>query len=391
MKVLQINDYVTRGGCEVVVQRTVELLSRAGHEVELFASDRSPGHKRTFAGYVGFSPWRRELADCLASFQPDVVHLHNFYHELSPGILATLARHRRDHELRIVMTAHDYHLICPNAGLFYIGRGDLLTADVDRLKQLHYLLVRRWDARSPLHSWAKKIQHCLNYRLGRDLRQVIDLVLCPSRFMEGALSRHALPTVQVPLPAPNAPVRDRERSAGPLRLIFAGRIDPEKGLAEFLGTLPASFEGMMTVVGDGAERDRCQRIVAQRGLKSCVEFVGGQAHEKTLAMIGAAHVLVLPSLWVENSPMSLVEAISLGTNVLVSDIGAMPEIIEDSGVGFRFDPHNEQTLIDVLGEIGAAHESESLNQFDSSSFLAQRSESAYLENLLRVYAGAASG
>lgn len=391
MKVLQINDYVTRGGCEVVVQSTVELLSSAGHEVELFTSDRAPGHKRTFAGYVGFSPWRRELVDCLAGFQPDVVHLHNFYHELSPGILATLARHRRDHELRIVMTAHDYHLICPNAGLFYIGRGGPPTADVDRLKQLNYLLVRRWDARSPLHSWAKKLQHCLNYRLGRDLRQVIDLVLCPSRFMEGALSRHALPTVQVPLPSPNAPVRDRERSAGPLRLIFAGRIDPEKGLAEFLSTLPVSFEGMLTVVGDGAERDRCQRIVAKRGLKSRVQFVGAKTHDETLAMIGAAHVLVLPSLWVENSPMSLVEAISLGTNVLVSDIGAMPEIIEDSGVGYRFDPHKPQTLTDILSEISAAYENESLNQFDASAFLSKRSESAYLENLLRAYAGSASG
>src|SRR5258707_610187 len=116
-RVLHINDYPTDagGGAEIVMQQTVSLLRRHGISAETFTGADLPRAWQTPWHYVDNGRARRALAAKLAAFQPDIVHLHNFYHVLSPGILATLADFNRSHRLRIVMTAHDYHLACPNS------------------------------------------------------------------------------------------------------------------------------------------------------------------------------------------------------------------------------------------------------------------------------------
>src|SRR5258708_3519733 len=110
-RVLQVNDFaLSAGGAEVVVAQTVELLRGSGHEVDVFTAADLPDARLTPRRYID-NPVAR-----LEAFQHDVVHLHNFYHLLSPGILATVADYKRRRRVRVVMTAHDFHLLCPNAG-----------------------------------------------------------------------------------------------------------------------------------------------------------------------------------------------------------------------------------------------------------------------------------
>ncbi len=381
MKVLHVNDYRSLGGAEVVMAVTVSLLRDRGLEVETFTAADVTGLRRTPLTYVNSPKARRALEGRLASFKPDVVHLHNFYHVLSPGILAVLAREKRRRPLRVVMTAHDYHLVCPSAGLFYVSGGLIQCGHVDRLGSIVYLLSHRWDQRSAAHSLLKVAQHVWNYRLHRR-RRVIDCVICPSRYVEGIFTSRGLPTCFVPHPVPPQE-RASSRSADELRLVFAGRVESEKGVVELLEMWPVDFGGRLTIVGEGSRLSRCRTLARQRGLD--VQFTGAVSREDVATILGQNHVLVLPSLVAETYGMSLVEALAAGTNILVSDLGAMREIVESSGTGFRYTTGDAKSLAEALDRVHRSFRNGALNQFDVSAFVRARSGHLYTDRLLEVY------
>lgn len=385
-RVLHVNDYPpdALGGAEVVMTRTADLLRAAGYDVRTFTAADLPDRRLSAARYLDNRIARRALHKALDTFRPAVVHLHNYYHLLSPGILDVLADYKRTTAARVVMTAHDYHLVCPNSGgnWFRDGPRAIRPEDVGSWRAL---LLRRWDHRGRTYSWLKVAQHVWHYRL-RDRRRVLDLVLCPSRFLQRLVDRVGLRTAHVPLPnPPPAP------PAGPrpdrLTLTFAGRIESEKGLLPFLRHLPATFPGRIRIVGDGAERPAVEALVRVRGLTDRVEFLGRRPHPETLRLIAESHVVLLPSVVLENYPLSLIEALAVGTNVLASDLGGMREIVADAGVGYVFVPANGGEIADRLARIAAAHEAGTLNTFDAAAFLAGRDERAYCEAIVRAYEG----
>lgn len=395
---LHINDYRTGGGCEVLVTATIDLLRSRGIDTQLFTIDDVADSRLTPLRYLNSRPARTALRQRLGEFQPEVIHLHNFYHVLSPGILREIGAWKLTNRCCVVMTAHDYHLVCPNSGGMWC-RGPARSAanrrpimhpiDIARVHSPAYVLTRRWDHRSLSHSMLKVIQHGWNYWL-IDARRVIDTVICPSRFMERLVRHAGLRTNFLPHPAPAVEPAHHARY-GPLRLVFAGRVEPEKGLREFLQILPGDFVGMLTIIGEGSELDRCRMIVDARGMNHQVEFLGRLPHAQTLAIIARCHSLVLPSLCLENYPLSVIEALATGTNILVCNHGGMKEIVDELGVGFTFTPMDEASLAQAIRGIERAHSDGSLNAFDVRTALSVHNADAHLNSLLNVYHGKAAG
>lgn len=385
-RVLHVNDRPpdTLGGAEVLMARTCDLLRAAGWEVRTFTEADLPDRRPTAFRYIHNRVARTALRKTLADFRPDVVHLHNYYHILSPAILPELAGYRRRTGARVVMTAHDYHLVCPNSGGNWFRHGPRL-ADERRLRSWGYLLTRRWDHRGLAYSALKLLQHVWHYRL-RDRRRVIDEIICTCRFLRDWLLGLGLPAVHLANPNPQVDTKPRPRPAE-LTLVFAGRIEPEKGIERFLEILPADFAGRVVVVGDGDDRPACEAVCRARGLGDRVTFLGRRSHAQTVEQIAAAHVVVVPSLLFETYPLVAQEALTVRTNVLVADYGGMREIVEDAGVGYRFHPDLPDTLAEQLRLIRQAHAAGTLNAFDPSAFLAARTEATYLAGLLRAYAG----
>jgi glycosyltransferase involved in cell wall biosynthesis len=386
LKVLQVNDYPSSagGGAEVVLERTMQLLRPHTAQVEVFTSADLADARLTPRRYVDNPVARRALAARLETLRPDIVHLHNFYHVLSPGILLELQRYRRRRPLRVVMTAHDYHLVCPNSGGNWFEVGATRPIDPKRIGSLRYLLSRRWDERGSLHSLLKTLQHLWNYRW-RGVFRTLDLIICPSRYVERLLQPLGVATLHLPNPTPVA--QSEGLRPKHLRLIFAGRLVGEKGMARLIEQLPATFQGELAVIGTGPEELRCRRAALARGLGSRVRFLGRLPHAQTLAEIAQSHVLVLPSLCLEGAPLTLIEALAAGTNVLASNFGGMREIVESAGVGYLFDPVRPQSLLEQLTRIEVDHREGRLNRFEIASFLAARTESYYLAGLLQAYRG----
>lgn len=388
MKILHVNDYAVGlgGGAEVVMGRTVDGLRLRGHTVDMFTSADLADAGRTPWRYLDNAIARRALSARLKAFRPDVVHLHNYYHVLSPGILVELASFKRQHSMRVVMTAHDYHLVCPNSGgnWFRAHSPAFLRVNPVRLPSLTYLFTRRWDHRGLAYAWLKLIQHIWSYRC-RKLHGAIDALICPSRFLEAMLRPLGLPTHCVANPTPPL-----QRFAGvksdQLHLVFVGRVVPEKGLLQYLRILPVGFAGIMTVVGDGEDLEACRRVCLERGLADRITFLGQLPHAQTLERVGEAHVLVLPSVLFENYPMALVEALASRTNLLTSALGGMKEMVETSSVGFLYDPESADSLDAALRRIEVEFHAGTLNRFDVSTFLQERDEEAYFSQLECIYA-----
>ena len=388
-RVLHVNDYPAEdlGGTEVLMARTLALLRTAGWDARPFTRADLPDPKLTPLRYLDNRVARLALRRTLAEFAPDVIHLHNYYHVLSPGVLAELARYKDRSGARVVMTAHDYHLVCPNSGATWFRRGEPMPADLNRIRSWGYLLGRRWDRRGRGYSALKVAQHVWHYRR-TDRRTAIDLVISPSRFLQSAVARAGRPAVWLANPNPPT-LPGRSKRPAELTLVFAGRVEPEKGLVRLLEMLPADFVGRLLVLGDGVDRPAAEAVCARRGLGDRVDFLGRRPHVEALGIIAAAHVLVLPSRWDENYPLSLIEALAAGTNLLVADRGGMREIVEDAGVGYRFRPDDAVSLAEQLRTIRDAHATGTLNAFDATAFLAGRDEASYLAGILRAYAGEA--
>lgn len=386
-KVLHVNDYPADqgGGAELMMRRTMELVRAVGWRAEAFTGADLPDARRTLRRYFDNPVARRALVARLDEFRPDVVHLHNYYHLLSPGILRELALRRPALGFKVVMTAHDYHLACPNSGGTWYRRGVPRALEPARSQSLWRLLTRRWDYRGPAYSLLKLLQHFWSYRW-RDLARGIDAIICPSRFVQDLLRHKVRHTVLLPHPRPQLSSLHVERPRE-LRLVYVGRLEPEKGIRHFLESFPATWPGTLTIIGEGSERSRCERLCRKRGWQDRFFFLGRLPHEKTLAQIAAAHVLVLPSRCPESFGLTLLEALSVGTNLLVSHYGAMREMVETAGVGYLFDPESPASLHTQLRRIERDFASGALQGFDVTQYLNERSEAAYVRRLLNIYEG----
>jgi glycosyltransferase involved in cell wall biosynthesis len=389
--VLHINDYPIEagGGAEVVMARTIALLRERGLAVETFTSADLADHTVRPLRYIDHAGARRALAAKLEAFRPEVVHLHNYYHVLSPGILGTLAEHKRRHRLHVVLSAHDYHLICPNSGgsWFRWWTGQRENIEPAALT-LPMLLTRNWDQRGIAYSLLKLAQHGWNYRWHRR-HAVIDCVICPSRFVERMLAPLPLATCWLPHPAPPR-ATTRPTRTGPLRFVFAGRIESEKGLNELFRIWPDDDASTFTIIGAGAELPACMAMCAQPRWRGRVEFAGRLPHAETLARIADCHVLVQPSRVLETFGLTLIEALAQGTNILAAQRGAAGEIVEATGVGFLYQPDDPRSLAEQVDAIRRQYDEGTLNRFDIARYLEEHSERRYVEKLLAIYGSGAT-
>lgn len=381
MRVLSINDYsLPSGGAEIIWRQTHELLLEAGVDSRLFGADEIVS-RRTPWSYVYSRRAAAELREQVRTWRPDIVHLHNFYHLCSPSIVRELASARRRGEVgRIIATAHDFHLICPNPGLLHWSPDHEFTlVDPTILLRPVQKFTMRWDGGGWHRSWLRATQHVVAYDL-LHLRQVFDRVLCPSEFLANALSS-VVDTEVLPNPAPAPVAVNKDMSS--LRAVCAGRITSEKGLTAFLELAPESFLNCLVVAGSGDDDARAQEVARRRGLTT--RFLGHIAHDDVLALLEQAHIVVLPSRMYENAPTILFEGLSRGANLLASDLGGIREIAKESHTGFLFDPWNRSSIEKEVDRARDAFAIGDLNTFDVSGFLGARSGSNYTAALLACY------
>jgi len=310
---------------------------------------------------VRFSPaaassliWNREAARnldaLLREVRPDVVHIHNAYHHLSPSILPVLKRHR----LPVVMTLHDLRLLCPAIHMLRDG------APCERCKD-----GRLWnavagscvkDSRTASLLAAVETWHQRSRGL---YESTVSRFLCPSEFYVKKYREWGYPEDKL-VPLPNFVDDDRFRPNEELprhEYLYFGRLSKEKGLATLLkahalwrderaaaGREPPP---LLKIAGSGPIADDLKRLAVELGLDEGI-FLGALPPSELEALLPNMKFSVLPSEWYENGPLSLLESLSCGVPVLGADIAGIPECIDDGVEGVLFESGRVDALVVAL-------------------------------------------
>ncbi|MHB8079154.1 MAG: glycosyltransferase family 4 protein [Candidatus Krumholzibacteriia bacterium] len=276
-----------------------------------------------------------------AAVSPDVVHLHNIYHQISPSIVWAFRRAR----VPMVMTVHDYKLICPGYVLHAGGR----ICEECRGGRYHRAIVNRCVLSSRSASAVAALESGL-HRLVHTYDHVA-LFLCPSRFLRDKLAdfgvseqrlRHLpyhLPDgVHVPTPVPES-----------RRCIYVGRLSREKGIRTLLRAFRrlTGIDLCLDILGEGPLRSELEREAAACG-PGRVRFHGYLEGAALHDAIRGADFAVLPAEYHENLPYGILEPFALGRPVVASRAGGIPELVRDGVTGRLFAMGDERDLADAL-------------------------------------------
>jgi glycosyltransferase involved in cell wall biosynthesis len=321
MRILQLHTrYREAGGEDSVVRAEAALLDQAGHEVLSYVVDNPVGPLDT-AVALAMSPWNPtaalKLRETASRLRPDVAHVHNTWYSLSPSVIAALDGLR----IPVVMTLHNYRLLCVNGMLFRDGR---VCEDCVGSHPWHGVQHRCYR-RSAAASIPAAMTIALNRRRHTWDRQV-QLFLTMTEFSRQRFIAGGLPPDRI-LVKPHFVADPGPRPAPPSAsstILFVGRLSREKGLDILLDALSATATQNLEliVVGDGPER-----LALERRAGPIVRFTGRLDSEKVRRLMLTARALVFPSQWYETFGMSIIEAMAAGLPVLASDLGGTAEVI----------------------------------------------------------------
>lgn len=264
----------------------------------------------------------------LRRFQPDVVHLHNIYHQLSPSVLRPIARAG----IPAFLTLHDYKLVCPTYQ--FLDHGSICTACVTQGPMTAARRRCKDGAFAP--SAIAAVEVSLHRRLG--LYSDVAAFICPSEFLRSQVAEAGVAPDRLVQVNNFTDLTVRPRGAdsgGPA--VFAGRLSHEKGvdvLIDAIGVLAAELpsEVLLRVAGDGPLREALT-AQAERVAPGRIEFLGRLPREELVEVMRSASVAVIPSRWLENMPLSVLEAAALGLPVVGSALGGLIELIDDGVTG----------------------------------------------------------
>ncbi len=176
-------------------------------------------------------------------------------------------------------------------------------------------------------------------------------VICPSSFLADRAVRWGFPrdritvvpsSVTAPALDPRENLRRRHGLDGPT-LVFVGRFVAQKSLETALEALGSAGGVNLVLVGDGPERPRIEGHARRLGLTGRVRFVGAQGRQAVFELLRAGDALLLSSS-TENLPHAIVEALSVGTPVIATSVGGVPEVVEDGKNGLLVPPQDSTAL-----------------------------------------------
>jgi glycosyltransferase involved in cell wall biosynthesis len=326
------NAYQQRGGEDSVVEAELALLREGGHAVETCFRHNDEVAAMSRPALLANTLWSRRTVDELDAlaqrFRPDVIHVHNTHPLVSPSVFWAAAKLR----VPVVQTLHNFRLLCPQGMLL---RDEKVCEDC--LGHVPWRGVwHRCYRGSAVQSAVVAATVTLHRAAGTWQRKVSRYIalnnFCRDKFVQGGLPAERMRIkpnfVDVPAPEPGVP-----RSGG----LFVGRLSTEKGVGVLARALAAAPQVTLSVIGTGELEGELRAVVRER-------MLGFLPLPQILTLMQRASWLVVPSIWYENFPRTIVEAYACGLPVIASRLGALPELVEDGRTGLLFEPGSADDL-----------------------------------------------
>lgn len=357
------NHYQQPGGEDQVFASEARLLEENGHRVLLHTVHNNAIEHQNNLVLATKTLWNNEayasLRKLLRKERPALIHVHNTMPLLSPAVY--YAAH--DEGVPVIQTLHNYRLLCPGACFFRNGavceRCLHKTVAWPSVAHACYrdsriasgVVATMLTAHRLAHTWTDKINAYI--------------ALTPfarRKFIEGGLPAHKIVVKPNFMHDDPGPGKGRGEYA-----LFVGRLSQEKGLDTLLNAWKRLAPRIpLKIVGDGPMSPYVSEEV--RALEG-VEWLGRQPREQVLALMKEAFTLVIPSVWYEGCPLTIIEAYAVGVPVIASRLGSMASMIDHGRTGLLFKPGDPEDL--------AAQVTWALTHPEALAFMRIRSRTAF--------------
>ncbi|MFZ0772306.1 MAG: glycosyltransferase family 4 protein [Candidatus Sulfotelmatobacter sp.] len=350
MRILFCNKYnYPFSGTEAYLFEAMELMRSKGHEAALFSmadprGDPTPYdhyfvpqmdfkkqsswfHKAGLAAHAIYSPdARRRIRAMIAEFRPDVAHVRNIYHHLSPSILWEL----KAQNVPVVYHLNDFKVLCPSYNL--VLRGEACEACKGgecwhALKEKCYpgsAARMTLVAEAYLHKWLGTYRKC------------VDCFLAPSQFVRDKFVEHGWDATKFEVLPHFQPVKQvSRRSSENAPLLYFGRLSQEKGVQDLLHAMQQLPNLRLIVAGDGPERTKLEELSTKLGLAN-VEFRGYLRSAELDRAIANSSFTVLPSHAYETLGKTILESYAQARAVVASDLGSRRELVHEGKTGLLY-------------------------------------------------------
>lgn len=365
MKILLVNKFFyLKGGSEYVFFEEGKLLESRGHKVVFFSMQNPKNlpseHKGYFTSNVDYEKGKlkdkidaalkllysfeakRKIEQLIKQERPDIAHLHNIYHQISPSILHSLKKYR----IPIVMTLHDYKMVCASYLLFADGR----PCEACMGERYYNCFLKACVKDSRAKSFLNTIEMYLHHKMLR-IYGLVDVFISPSKFVKHKLERMAFKRKIIHLPnfIKCDEIINPQFSAGEKSIVYFGRLSPEKGLFTLLKAVKG-LDVVLKIIGVGPAEESL-RLKAKNEKLTNINFLGYMIGEELKDEIAKSMFAVLPSECYENNPRSVIEAFALGKPVVGARIGGIPELVKDKVTGSTFKAGDVKDLREKIEQL----------------------------------------
>ena len=357
MNILSVNKFFwQKGGSEAVFFGEKALLESRGHSVVPFSmadeKNLPSDYSRFFVSHIDYATAggaaklrsamniiysfeaKSKMQQLLREFAPDVAHFHIFQHQISPSVFGPLKKQG----VPLVLTLHDLKPICPTYKMYVNNE----VCEACKGRKFYNCFLKSCTMGSRFKSLINTVEMYLHYMLG--YYQNVERYIAVSRFYRDKMIEFGFKPEQV-VYIPNFIDASRfERPYGDEGYgLFFGRLSYEKGLDHLLDAAEKVPDIPLYIAGTGPSEAQLKQAVADKGLKN-IRFLGFVSGDALLDLIAKASFTVIPSIWYENCPMSVLESLALQTPVIGADIGGIPELVNDSVDGYTYEAGNSEAL-----------------------------------------------
>jgi len=389
-----------RGGDCLYTLRLMDLLSKAGHTVIPFSMHHPQNYKTAYDDYfvphidfrdelkhAGIKNALKVLSRAIANFKaanlmqkliekyhPDIIHLNNIHHQLTPAILSAPAKYN----IPVVWTLHDNILNCPDNTFLRNGKICTKCADGNNIHAIVHRCKKGSLGASVIAALESTIYN------PRKLAGLVKKFIAPSRFLADILVNHGLPQDQV-TNIPNFLPSLDINSTGNDYFLYIGRLSSEKGVDILLDAFSRLKLGKLIIAGDGPDRGQLEKKALEMNIEN-VEFVGHQPPEKIIEFLAGCLAVILPSICWENFPYSIMEAMAFGKPVIGSRMGGIPEQIEHDKTGLIFSPGNVEELARGMNKLlNNQVMAIEMGMMGKQKALKMYSPETHYENIINIY------
>lgn len=367
MKILHVNKfYFPKRGADRVFFAVSKLLEDHGNNVVPFSMEHpknlKTGYSEYFVSQVNFDnpttiiekfrvlgrmlysfEAKRKISRLLSEVPCEIAHLENIYHQISPSILGTIKRRG----MPIVMTVHDLKLMCPNYKMY------TQNAVCERcFKHKYYnAVLHKCMKNSSINSIPVMLEMYF-HKIMRYYEKNVDLFLAPSEFMKTKMVQWGFDASRIEV-LPN--FVDTEFFAPGNKdngyFFYSGGLEPEKGILTLLKAVKKAPSVRVVISGGGSMASYVEKYISENHLEQQIHYVGFIEREETKKYLQECTASLVLSELYENNPLAVLESIASAKATIGTDVGGIPELIEDGKTGVLIKPSDHIALARVMTEL----------------------------------------